>query len=357
MITAALKRYVFTSANLAYASKVFALAESLKRHEPTAHFVWALVEDETASAPAFPAVDEVLRLESLDEDWEPRLRQRSVVEACTAVKGSILATLLARPDCASVTYLDPDIYVYGKLDPVWDALSGASIILTPHMLAPSRTTPGILDNEVNSLKHGIFNLGFFTVAPDEVGRSFAEWWRVRLWDYCLNRPDLGLFTDQRWIDHVPVFFDRVHVLRHQGCNVASWNLGERDLSERDGTVFVGNDPLVFWHFSSVDNVAHLVMTERYAQNDIPKFISAQYRSVLQRYRFYDSHERWTLGNTSRIRWRTWNARAFGFRVFERLRTGPLGPLVRSVVPPTVRDRVRRRLTGTGPESDVPAGGS
>ena len=349
------KRYVFTSANLAYTSKVFALAESVKRHERDVHFVWALVENASSDTPAFPAVDEILRVGNLPEDWPTRFRELSVVEACTAVKGSVLATLLARPDCASVTYLDPDIYVYGQLDPIWAALSDASVILTPHLLAPSRTFRGILDNEVSALKHGIYNLGFITVTPDEVGKAFAEWWRVRLWDYCLNRPDLGLFTDQRWIDHVPVFFERVHVLRHLGCNVASWNLGERDLSQRDGTVFVGDDPLIFWHFSSVDNVAHVVMTERYAGNEIPRQISAQYRSVLERYRHFDSPSPWSFRRASRRRARL-NPAALGHRMFESLRTGPLGPLVRSLVPPEVRERVRRRLAPTTPETERPRGG-
>ena len=351
MTAAAPTRYIFTSANLAYTSKVFALAESVKRHEPSARFVWALVEDEAALAPPFPAVDEVLRLDSLDEDWAPHLRGLSVVEACTSVKGSVLANLLARPDCASVTYLDPDIYVYGGLDPIWTAIADSSIVLTPHLLAPSRTTRGIIDNEVSALKHGIFNLGFITVAPDEVGISFAEWWRVRLWDYCRNRPDLGLFTDQRWIDHVPVFFDRVRILRHLGCNVASWNLGERDLSERDGTVFVGDDPLVFWHFSSVDSIAHLAMTDRYAQNGIPNLISAQYRSALQRYRRYDSRKPWSLGRGPGVRRRGWAFRTFGLRIFEWVRTGRLAPLLRGIVPRKTRDAVRHRLTGIGRGSD------
>jgi hypothetical protein len=48
----------------------------------------------------------------------------------------------------------------------------------------------------------------------------------------------------------PCLFDKLHILRHPGCNAAYWNLHERTLSQVDGDYMVnGAFPLVFFHYS------------------------------------------------------------------------------------------------------------
>jgi hypothetical protein len=340
-----LTTYVFTSANLAYAPKVAALAESVKRHNPDVRFVWALVERPGVTHRIPRDVDEVLSLDMLEGDWLQALRGRLVVEACTAIKGAALCHLLARGDCSSAIYMDPDIYVYAPLTPVWKALRQSSIVLTPHMLSPSLTTEGIWDNEVSTLKHGIFNLGFIAVAADRRGRRFARWWDARLRTYCLDAPHLGLFTDQRWVDLAPIFFEGVHVLRHEGCNVASWNIGERPITERDGRLWAGRYPLVFWHFSSVDTDAHLAMIDRYAQNDLPRRISDQYRTALAACEAeYAWKDGWTLAvdaGTPPISSR--RGLAVALVPIRLMSVGPLSRMARKIVPTAARRRIRRRL--------------
>jgi hypothetical protein len=49
--------------------------------------------------------------------------------------------------------------------------------------------------------------------------------------------------DQRWLDLAPTLFDDVRIVRDAGCNVAHWNLPERDL---------GAAPRSFFHFSGFD---------------------------------------------------------------------------------------------------------
>lgn len=67
----------------------------------------------------------------------------------------------------------------------------------------------------------------------------------------------GLFVDQKPVDLVPCFIDRLSVLRHPGCNVAWWNLycDGRQLIEQGLTVNFKNQrhPLIFFHFSNQDS--------------------------------------------------------------------------------------------------------
>jgi hypothetical protein len=66
-----------------------------------------------------------------------------------------------------------------------------------------------------------------------------------------NDVPFGTFVDQKWIDLVPAFFDKVCILKHPGCNIAYWNLHERTLSQGKDAILVNNQPLCFFHFSGV----------------------------------------------------------------------------------------------------------
>ena len=57
-----------------------------------------------------------------------------------------------------------------------------------------------------------------------------------------------MFTDQRWVDFAPSFFDHF-ILKDPTYNVAYWNLHERDLEWTDGRYLVNGQPLTFFHFS------------------------------------------------------------------------------------------------------------
>ena len=68
----------------------------------------------------------------------------------------------------------------------------------------------------------------------------------------LRKVEAGYFTDQRWIDAVPVFFEH-EVVRDLGCNVAYWNLHERTLAvDESGAWTAGGVALRFFHFSGHD---------------------------------------------------------------------------------------------------------
>jgi hypothetical protein len=191
-----------------------------------------------------------------------------VVEACTGVKGPFLQQVCAQPEAFgqpdAVVYLDPDTCLFSPLASVTEALSQHAIVLTPHLLEPEIDAAGVRDNEISALRTGIYNLGFLAVRTAGEGARFAGWWSERLLDYCYDDVPNGLFTDQRWCDHAPAFFEGVKVLRDPGCNVASWNISRRRLEiGRDGVLTVNGAPLRFWHFTKLGPVGE-AMTRRYA---------------------------------------------------------------------------------------------
>jgi hypothetical protein len=255
--------YVFTSAACNYLPKVRLLIQSLRRHHPEMRLVLALSDliDDPASLSG-EAWDEILPIDNLDiPDWRRWAFTHNIVELSTAIKPFVLSRLLERPDCGGVLYFDPDMVLFSRLDDLLDRLAQSDVVLTPHQNKPETALTEVMDNEICSLKHGTYNLGFLGVRPTENGKAFARWWADRVYHFCRDDIPNGLFTDQRWIDLAPALFDRVSILRSSRFNVAPWNLTTRKLSGSlsDGFEVDGN-PLGFYHFTGFDSGAHRTAT-------------------------------------------------------------------------------------------------
>jgi hypothetical protein len=196
-------------------------------------------------------------------DFKAWLFKHDIVEVCTAVKGPFLHQACAS-GADAVVYLDPDTALFASLDPVIARLESSDILLTPHLLDPNTERQAILDNDLSASRTGIFNLGFVAIRTSGQGAKFASWWNDRLLEFCYDDIPAGLFVDQKWCDHVPALFERVGVVRDPGCNVASWNLSQRQVAiGRDGAITVNGAPLRFWHFTKLGPTGD-AMTRRYA---------------------------------------------------------------------------------------------
>ena len=274
----------FTSFSCSYLARARVLAQTLRQAHPD----WALhavLVDQPSNRAGFAAAakgfDRIVAAETLAI---PRIRawlfKHDIVEACTAVKGQMLVELLdAGFDC--VIYLDPDIAIFHPLHSILARLESAAVVLTPHQSAPNQGTEALRDNEQTSLRYGAYNLGFLGVRNDPVGRAFAGWWARQLHQACYDEVENGLFTDQKYCDLVPGLFDRVHIERDPGCNMASWNLSQRTLRFDGGTILVNGSPLKFYHFSKFGAVGD-TMTERYAGDNTEVFeIWQWYKRVLE----------------------------------------------------------------------------
>jgi hypothetical protein len=261
--------HVFTSAACNYIPKVRALVASIRRHHPEWRVHLALSDGVPDGINLFhEPFDEIHPVAELGiPDHRGWAFCHGIVELSTAIKPFLLARLLERPDCGGVVYLDPDTIVFSPLDEVVASLQRASIGLTPHLVAPEPDLVGVMDNEIAALKHGVYNLGFVAVAPTPTGRRFAAWWADRCYHFCRDSIPHGLFTDQRWIDLVPAFFEDVCILRSTRLNVASWNVSLRSLTGGvpDG-IQVDGAPLGFYHFTGFDSGAHRAMAWKHAAN-------------------------------------------------------------------------------------------
>jgi hypothetical protein len=258
--------HYFTSITANYIPKARVLARSVKGHNPGAAFHLVLADrwPEGLDKEKEP-FDSILFLSDLGiEDLDRWVFKHSVVELCTAVKGAAFLKIFQDPEVGKVVYLDPDIWVLHDLGELSRVLDRHEIVLTPHQVEPDTGREAIIDNEVCSLKHGVFNLGFLAIRRGEEGMRFLRWWADRLLEFCYDDIPNGLFTDQRWVDLAPAFFD-VHVLRDKTYNVATWNLTHRQVAANGtGRPEIEGSPIKFFHFSGFDSGDQEVMLKKYA---------------------------------------------------------------------------------------------
>lgn len=222
------------------------VGSSYLRHHPGARFYVLVVDGLPEGVEAGPGL-EIVDAQALDLPTFPALCFKyDVVELSTAVKPAFLSYLLEREE--AVVYLDPDILVLRPFVELRRMLRSIPVVLTPHILSPI-PLDGLRPNETDMLISGAYNLGFVAMRRSVDTGSLLSWWGSRLEDGCRIDVPNGLFTDQKWIDLVPGYFESVGILRDPTYNVAFWNLHERKLERQGLTFLVDGWPIAFYHFS------------------------------------------------------------------------------------------------------------
>lgn len=263
--------YFYTSITTNYLPKARVLAKTLKQYNQDAIFYLAIADDlpqnfDLKNEP----FDEVLFIQDIInvDNLAAWIFKHTVVELCTAIKAAAALKIFNTTTANKVVYLDPDIAVFSSLDELSQLLDNCNFALTPHLTTPEKTHDAILDNEVCALKHGIYNLGFLAVRRCDEGMAFLKWWHARLLEFCYDDIPNGIFTDQRWIDLAPAFFDGCKIIREPNYNIATWNLNNRLVSQgADDEYLAEGKPLQFFHFSGFDSKAHHSMLSKYGKKD------------------------------------------------------------------------------------------
>lgn len=224
------------------------LFASVRKFHPDVDLYVCLVDEETGTYGPYTVIG--ARNLGIPE-FESFCFQYTIIELNTAVKPFMFMKLFEQLAYDHVIYLDPDIELFAPLTPVFEALNeGASFILTPHLLEPAENDAQ--PDDIQIMRAGTYNLGFLACSAQEETQPILRWWARRLRHQCVNEKDRGVFVDQKFMDLLPGFADRVRILRDPGLNVAYWNLKQRKLRWRDDGWLVNDTPLRFFHFSGID---------------------------------------------------------------------------------------------------------
>lgn len=266
------------------------LAQSYLRHHPGQVFFVLIVanlhEKQIFDTESFTAV-------LMDEISLPDIHclamKFDILELNTNVKPTFMKYLLAHYGLETLIYLDPDIYVYSPLDPIYEMLKSASVVLTPHLTAPL-LQDNFSPSEQDHLYNGTYNLGFIAISRRPEVARMLDWWETRCLHQGFSEGRSGLFVDQKWINLAPGMFDGIGICRNLGCNMAYWNLQERSLVEIAGNYSVNSiTPLCFFHFSGLEVDDPTILsknTNRFTLANRPDLTSlfSHYRAEVLRHR-------------------------------------------------------------------------
>ncbi|OSZ77695.1 hypothetical protein CAP36_15120 [Chitinophagaceae bacterium IBVUCB2] len=172
---------------------------------------------------------------------------------------------------SKVLYIDPDQYFVNDSSFLFDELDTNNILLTPHW--PDINPIGNEDSLFAVLRGGLFNAGF--IGSNIKGKAAMEWWAEMCHYKMERRKELGLFDDQKYLDILPVQFPNVQIIKHQGCNLASWNIDacKREMINGELRINKTYKP-VFIHFSEDTIVNILNQNDKLLQPFLDEYIAA-----------------------------------------------------------------------------------
>lgn len=227
-----------------YLLKGVAMLRTLIQHCPDAHVHVLCMDGQTREILEQMGLPHVTCLSLSEVEDEALLAvkpSRSMAEYCWTLSPCLPWHVLQyNPNIGAITYLDADLYFYSSLQPLFDEIGEASIVIIEH-----RFPPALRRLEVN----GRFCVEWVGFRRDEQGLACLARWREQCIEWCFHRLEQDRMGDQKYLDQWPCKYSGLHILQHLGAGVAPWNYSQyRFGQDGQGTITVDGAPLVFYHF-------------------------------------------------------------------------------------------------------------
>jgi len=231
-----------------YLTRGLALYQSLEKHCADFHlYIFAFDEKcfELLTKLNLGKVTIISLKEFEDEELLRVKPSRSSAEYCWTSTSSTILYVLEKYKVESCTYLDADIFFYSSSKPIFDELGAKSILITEHRYSPQYN---------KEVKSGKYCVQLITFKNDENGLKALKWWRERCIEWCYARYEDGKFGDQLYLDDWTKRFDGVHILKHPGGGIASWNVQQYSfVNENNKLVGIETQSgkkfeVIFYHF-------------------------------------------------------------------------------------------------------------
>ena len=228
-----------------YLKRGLALYESLQEHSGD-FTLWVLCLSQQCHKTLLQINKKNIRIISLDEleRYFPQLlaakHTRTLIEYYFTLTPALPLFILKQfSDIPMVTYCDADIFFFSNPEVVFSEIGKSSIALIEHRFPPHLR---------HLVEFGRFNVGWISFRNDLEGLRCLRWYYEKCLECCSDLHTKQAFADQKYLDDVPTLFTKVHVIQHSGANVAPWNVDSFLFSYKNHIIFVGDQPLIFYHF-------------------------------------------------------------------------------------------------------------
>jgi hypothetical protein len=203
----------------------------------------------TLSRLALEGLEPVTLQSVMNEQLKRASEDRTLKEFSITCKSFFMFWLLKHhPELEALSFADSDMFFYSDPEAVFAELGAGSVGITEHRF-PARLEPE------TSRDYGTYNGGWVTVRRDANGMACIEDWSQRSLDWCYDRLEDGKYGDQKYLVEWPKQFKGVVVLQKKGTNLAPWNVENYTVTAQDGQLKADDDPVVFYHFSGLRQIA------------------------------------------------------------------------------------------------------
>ncbi|MBV6642947.1 MAG: hypothetical protein KI791_19680 [Cyclobacteriaceae bacterium] len=195
---------------------------------------------------SYYSLDQLIDTQFFSEIKQKYFRKHRIDRFRWSIK-PVFVNYLFQLDFDKVIIVDSDVHFFNDFEFLFDDLNEYNIILSPHWrtLDPSFDEGDFSRNYTN----GLYNGGF--VGFNKKSQNAVLWWAKVCSYKCEINPKKGFYDDQGYLTLLPLIEEKVKIIHHRGCNVASWNNIENKRNEIDDEVFInGKYPIIFIHFSN-----------------------------------------------------------------------------------------------------------
>ncbi|MEK7519663.1 MAG: GDP-mannose 4,6-dehydratase [Patescibacteria group bacterium] len=244
-------RYNFyTIFDKGFLAKGLVLYDSVVRHcpGPFRYFILCLddLTHDILRDMKLPSVTLLTLNDIEDDELREAKKTRTVEEYSWTLKPSVAAYIFQHyPDTETVMYLDGDLYFYSSLEPIYKEFEGYSVLLFPHRMPEGKREK---EEEV-----GKYNAGMIMFRNDAKAKTCLAWWRRECNAWCYREAAPGKLGDQKYLDFFEGQFEGIHVLQHEGVDIAPWNIKNyrSNVKRTDAGIFLDGHKLINFHFSSL----------------------------------------------------------------------------------------------------------
>jgi len=230
--------------------KTIAFYDSLRKHS-SLYIFWFLCLDEETKAVMeklnLPKVKLFTVSELDDTELEDTKNSRKQSEFVFTTKPAFLYFISTKlQDGDLLMFADNDIIFFQSPDFFFERMrcEHYSIAISPHRF-PKKTS-----DAMNS-RVGKYNAGLTIFIIGPTSRHCIQDWRNDCINWCYLRYEKERFGDQKYIEKWPLRYNEVYEIPDKGINLATWNIFNWKITEKNSQFFIDEDPLICYHFHRI----------------------------------------------------------------------------------------------------------
>ncbi len=235
-----------------YIYKGLVLYNSLKKYDPDFHLFFICINDEVRNLLERMQLNNVTLInmediENQDRELANIKNTRNDKEYIWSSKASVLLYLLNNyPEIDHIVWLDGDTAFFSDPQPIFDEWHDYSVFLTEEKFFGQYEYLGRMN--------GFYNTGFMGFKRDENGLECLNWFRNKLIEWCFDKHENGLWSDQVYVNDWQTRFNNVGVAENIGINVTPWilmyprvELGY-SVTWKDNDIYINDRKLILFHY-------------------------------------------------------------------------------------------------------------